>query len=139
MPATRPYRIEFNGQTRMVEASHVSQAIAHLARQLVTDARPATAKEVAHHYRDGGSVEVAGREESAKPSGTDPLPPSEENGGQQQEWPVEKAAGNAALLQFSADGENWHDVHEDGDIWERSSTDGETWSEAVYFGPQPTV
>lgn len=66
MVKTRPYRVDFNDQVRMVEASHQNGAIAHLARQLVKDVRPATAKEVAEHYRAGGKVELAGEEPEPK-------------------------------------------------------------------------
>lgn len=63
MPATRPYRIVFNGAVHFVEATRREGAIAHLAQKLVAEARPATAGEVARHYRTGGTVEIAGEDE----------------------------------------------------------------------------
>lgn len=66
MATTRPYRIHFNGEVRMVEATHRSAAIAHLASELVADCRPAKASEVAAHCRNGGTVEVANAQAEAE-------------------------------------------------------------------------
>lgn len=116
---TRPYYVDFNGKVRMVEASHQNAAIAHLARQLVKSIRPATAKEVAEHYRAGNTVEVAGEEPEQKPA-----------------WPVE---GSAPQTQYSTDKENWFETLPDWEqaVWVRASEDGgQTWGAPMPFNAQ---
>lgn len=123
MPVTRVYRAVFNSQVRLVEASHPNAAVAHLARQLLTEIRPATPKEVADHFRSGAQVEVAGAA-PVEPAG-------------KPEWPVEgatdPAAGNALLTQFSSDRIEWHNVPEVGDNFVRYSPDGNEWGEPLHY------
>lgn len=120
MPVTRVYRAVFNNQVRLVEASHPNAAVAHLARQLLTEIRPATPKEVADHYRSGAQVEVAGAEQAALT--------------EKPEWPLGgdagPKAGNAMFTEFSADGSDWHRLPQAGDTLMRHSHDGRDWVES---------
>jgi hypothetical protein len=71
---TRPYKIVWKGETRMVEATSAAQAAAYVVGIEISELRAATPTEVVAWMRAGNEVPVAGDDLARAPTPTKPDP-----------------------------------------------------------------